>query len=127
CLTGCVSKEEKESANYKFGWYFSNVTIKPGETDTDMVISLELIEGNNIKDSISATLITDKTEYVSTEFYSTYSTLDIGGFIGVVSHEDAINFSFDNVNTTDYDSLAVTIIDEYQNEEITLTYYPDVA
>jgi hypothetical protein len=119
CLTGCVSKK---ASNDEFLKWFNNVTIENAEIGSGVVLTLEM-DGSvleKISEVKDITLIIGDIEYLCTDLP------DFNRAKGIVTGTASFTFGgFDEVTTTDYDSLKVILIDT-DREEITLTYYPNI-
>jgi hypothetical protein len=122
CLTGCVSKADKEASNKEFAKWFSGVSFESSETGSGVGGTLD-IKGpayENIIELLAFKLIIDDTEYLCTDLPNLYRIN--GRVTGTVS---VVFGGFDDVPTTDYDSLIITFKDN-NGETVTVTYYPDV-
>jgi hypothetical protein len=122
CLTGCVSKAEKQAANEEFAKWFGTVSIVPGETSG---VTLNLRATSYYVEhgeSFTPVLLIGEVEYEPDRYSFDRESIYVDDEKIVILD---LHIDFDDVETTDYDVLKMTI--KYDDgEEIAVTYYPDV-
>jgi hypothetical protein len=125
--------EIKNAGNAEFSEWFSGVTAKRDITGSGINLSLQTTDysGKNMTSVNSpAILAIDGTEKTDAGFSLTREAIigkPSGGLYNEVIgyKQPVVIIRFDDITDTEYDSLTVTIEDR-NNAEVTLTYYPDV-
>jgi hypothetical protein len=126
-----VLVETHKAANTEFATWFSNVNVKKGESGAGIILSLvptDYTETHLVSAMAPAVLVIDgvENEYSRFSMKSDAILSNVNGYNEIVGYEfSSLDIHFDDVNVMYYDSITVTITDD-NDQEITLTYYPNV-
>ncbi|MDR0952301.1 MAG: hypothetical protein LBM18_05195 [Oscillospiraceae bacterium] len=120
CLTGCVSKEEKEAANAEFGEYFTDISIM------EDVVTMTY-KNYKVDSSFTSSSIKKMSAFVGNKEYNFSNiTMDIDIDMSTSGATLILINTFEGLTTVP-DKIVTVILDpDINNEETTITYYPNV-
>jgi hypothetical protein len=139
-------EETQKIENAEFTKWFSDGILGTGETGgVTLSFSLSDYADEHIDKIKTATLTIDETNYLFTDFsfespsailggtylfedlsFKSFTEFGTGLMDGavLVASDVTLNIEFNDISTTEYDSLTVTLKDK-DDKEVTLIYYPN--